>query len=137
MAGADILFIINLAFIGLIFVLGFKPDAFRRTIGPGDLASYNAQTIKFEARVCEEAELSLYNRRLVLCASGRVLITTDLYPEYDYGDYLAVSGRLQAPPVLEGFDYDRYLARHDIYSLMYYPRLKLLDPVPEPFLRRA
>lgn len=134
--GADGLFILSLAFIIGIFILGFNPRAFRQTPKPSDLAFHNGEKITFQARVCEEADLSLYNRRLTLCAPGRVLVTTDLYPVYDYGDYLEVSGLLQTPPEFESFDYERYLARHDIYSIMYYPHLKLLTPLDSPLSQK-
>lgn len=126
---SKILMVANLSFITIIFILGFFPSVFRKEIGTDDLASYNGQKIAFIGRVCEEADVDYKSRRLTLCvegkAKGQVLMTTDLYPVYDYGDFLSVSGELQAPPIIEGFDYESYLARYDIYSVMYYPKLKI------------
>jgi competence protein ComEC len=89
------------------------------------LVNYNNQSIKFIGQVCEEADIDYKNRRLTICAGSRVLITTNLYPEYNYGDYLIISGLLKAPEKFNGFDYGRYLARYDIYSIMYYPKISL------------
>lgn len=52
-------------------------------------------------------------------------MTANLYPAYDYGDFLEISGELKTPPVIDGFDYESYLARYDIYSVMYYPKIKM------------
>lgn len=126
---SKILMIINLAFIIIVFVLGFFPSAFSKEISQDDLASYNSQKINFTGRVCEEADVDYKSRRLTLCVDGRTrgqaLVTTDLYPAYDYGDFLSISGELQAPPIIEGFDYESYLARYGIYSVMYYPKIKI------------
>lgn len=54
---------------------------------------------------------------------GKVLVTTRLYPEYHYGDELSVRCKLERPEPFEGFAYDRYLARQDIYGLCYYPSI--------------
>ncbi|OGF34661.1 hypothetical protein A2468_07440 [Candidatus Falkowbacteria bacterium RIFOXYC2_FULL_46_15] len=56
--------------------------------------------------------------------SGKILVTTDLYPEYSYGDEIEMICNLEVPEEFKGFAYDRYLARHDIYSVCYYPRLR-------------
>ncbi len=123
-----ILLAANLVFIVVIFILGFFPAVFRKKISADDLASYNGQKITFSGRVCEEADVDYKSRRLTVCVSGQAqgqaLVTADLYPAYDYGDFLEISGELQAPPVIDGFDYESYLARYDIYSVMYYPKIK-------------
>lgn len=58
--------------------------------------------------------------------SGKILATTNLFPEYKYGNELELECELKRPEVYEGFAYDRYLARHDIYSVCYYPKVKIL-----------
>ena len=59
--------------------------------------------------------------------SGRILMRAPLFPEYRYGDLLEVRGRLQTPPVFDGFDYRRYLFRQGIDSIVEYPALLVLD----------
>jgi len=120
---AKIFFGANLIFIVIIFILGFRPGAFRPALGPDDIASHIGQSISFSGRVCAEADVDYKSRRLTLCANGKTLITTDLYPPYDYGDFIKVSGELQAPPSIDGFDYESYLARYDIHSVMYAPKV--------------
>jgi len=127
---AKVFLYLNLSFIFLIFLYGLLPNAFSGRKLESEIAKHNGEKLSFKAFVCEEADLSYRSRRLTLCAgengkAGKVLVTTSLYPAYDYGDFLEVSGKLEAPEVFEGFDYPAYLARYDIYSLLYFPVLKL------------
>lgn len=47
-------------------------------------------------------------------------------PYFRYGDRLHLDGNLEAPPVLEAFDYQTYLARQGIGSVMSFPDASLL-----------
>ncbi len=62
--------------------------------------------------------------RMTTPVRGKVLITTRLYPQYKYGDRLAVTCKLQAPNNKDDstFRYDKYLARHGIWSVCSFPR---------------
>ncbi len=59
--------------------------------------------------------------------TGQVLIRVPRYPKYAYGDVLKVTGKLETPSQLGDFDYKGYLAAQDIYSVMNYPRVEILD----------
>jgi len=129
---AKIFFVFNLIIIVVIFILGFRPNAFQKTINSQDLAFYNKHFITLDGRVCEEADVDVKSRRLTICVkavlnnqeiNGQVLVSTNMYPVYDYGDFVRISGELQAPPEIDNFDYASYLARYDIYSVMYYPKI--------------
>ncbi len=92
------------------------------------LAGHYNKKIKFKAYVCQEREVSYKQQRLVLClADEKILVTRPLYPEYDYGDYLEVYGKLKQPEIFSDFNYPRYLASQDIYATMYYPSIKVLE----------
>ncbi|MBP7228373.1 MAG: ComEC/Rec2 family competence protein [Longilinea sp.] len=56
---------------------------------------------------------------------GQLLIITTP-GEWRYGDRLLVCGSLDEPGSNERFSYRDFLARQGVYSLTYYPRLKLL-----------
>ncbi len=66
--------------------------------------------------------------------TGKVLVKTNLYPEYRYGDLLDIKCQLQTPVALtfeseagqRDFAYDKYLARYGIYSVCYRPEIKVL-----------
>jgi competence protein ComEC len=59
--------------------------------------------------------------------SGIALMRVPRYPVYHYGDVLKVIGRLETPARFEDFDYKDYLARQGICSVIYYPRVEVLD----------
>lgn len=59
--------------------------------------------------------------------SGRFLFSMDLYPEFQYGDYIEIKGRLIEPVEFESFSYKNYLLLFNIYSVMYYPQVKVLE----------
>ncbi|MFH1667703.1 MAG: ComEC/Rec2 family competence protein [Candidatus Komeilibacteria bacterium] len=58
--------------------------------------------------------------------NGLVLMKSNLYPEYNYGDQLEVRCNLVQPDKIEDFAYDDYLSRYDIYSLCYSPKIELI-----------
>lgn len=106
---------------------------------PDKIWHYNGQTIAFRAVIAKEPDVRERGQKLELQArslvqertkniSGKVLLSTELYPEYAYGDELEIVCDLQAPEPFYGFDYDRYLARYNIYSVCYYPpKISKLD----------
>ena len=60
---------------------------------------------------------------------GRVLVPYALYPEFEYGEQVEVSGILIEPPEFEGFSYRNYLSLSSVYSIMQNPYIKgLKDP---------
>lgn len=50
---------------------------------------------------------------------GRLLVNGKRYPVYEYGDFIEIRGKIETPEKIDGFDYDNYLARYGIYSVMY------------------
>ncbi len=59
--------------------------------------------------------------------SGTALVFVPLYTDYSYGDLLLIQGSPQTPPQLGNFDYETYLARKDIHSTIYFPKITVLD----------
>ncbi len=57
--------------------------------------------------------------------AGKALLFVPRYPAYEYGDVLRVSGELETPPQLDGFDYKDYLAHREIFSTMLYPTIEI------------
>jgi competence protein ComEC len=60
-------------------------------------------------------------------ARGLVLAQLPSFPPHAYGERAILEGKMEAAPVLEGFDYRAWLARKDIHSLARRPRLVKLD----------
>lgn len=96
------------------------------------IGSYVKQTVTMTGTVVDEPDLRIANVRYTLgnirvdgriALRGKVLVTNRLYPRYGYGDVVRFTCRLRSPEPFTGFDYDRYLARSDIYALCANPQL--------------
>lgn len=84
--------------------------------------------ISFEGVVVNEPERRINKVKYeVEGIPGKVLITSGLYPQYGYGDKLKITGKLKKPVDIEDFDYQKYLAKDKIYSVIYYPKIELID----------
>lgn len=97
-------------FVGLIVETDVRRDKAKYTIRVNELTRNDQSSIP--------------NDQLV---SGNVLITLDKYPQYHYGDRVEVYGELKAPGEFEGFNYGDYLSRYGIYSVMYHPKVTVLE----------
>lgn len=107
---------------------------------PNRIWYYNGQTINFIGQIDQEPEVRMDQVKLVIKAqqlisqdsinpiSGLVLITTNLYPQYAYGEILKLECTLQAPVKFTDFAYDKYLARYHIYTVCYYPIIERQQP---------
>lgn len=63
----------------------------------------------------------------------KVLVTTQLYPRYRYGDQLKIYGQIKKPENFNDFDYAAYLAKDGIQTTMFYPEITSLpNLVAEP-----
>ncbi len=103
---------------------------------PDKIWFYNGKEAVFWGAVAAEPEYSTKNQKLKIKSfwvgnfdrkiKGNILVFTDLYSEYKYGDILEIKGELTTPEKFEDFAYDKYLARYDIYSICYSPEIRLL-----------
>lgn len=118
----------------LSFVLGFFLAVGGNSLGEFHVLRYNGQEIFLEGEIIEE--IKIYDKSIKFVfeaekigdgkAEGRILVTGGRYPKYEYGDRLKISGRLKAPEN-SGFDIKTYLAKDDIYSVMDFPKIELIE----------
>lgn len=73
------------------------------------------------------ASITLGQDEEPLPVRGDALFSIDRYPGLRAGDRVAVRGRLEAPPVFEGFDYRQYLATQGVHSTIRYPEVSVLS----------
>ncbi len=100
------------------------------TFNEKHISFYNDTQQTFQAVVSEEPDVRLDHQKLTVEPTelkGKVLLRTQLYPEYEYGDLLEVNCKLQTPEPIENFKYDKYLARSGIYSVCYSPQIKVIE----------
>ena len=107
-----------------------------------DLARSLGAEVTIEGRIDSEPDPGLTTLRYHLRAErvqdgdgwreteGRALITVRQTETLGYGTPVRVSGRLEAPPVLEAFDYRAFLARRDIVGTMSFPRVERTGDAP-------
>jgi len=93
-------------FVGLIVEVDVRRDKAKYTIATQKLENRNSK---------------------IETITGNVLITLDKYPQFQYGDRVEVYGELTAPGEFEGFNYGNYLSRYDIYTVMYRPRVRMIE----------
>src|SRR5512135_613703 len=109
--------------------------------GPGDLATYNDRgAVTLVGVVDDEPDVrdTYQNLRLraeslalesspPISVSGLALVRAPRYPARAYGERLAVTGKLETPPILEDFDYRDYLARQGVYSMFRQSSIKSIE----------
>jgi len=117
---------------GLFFIFGFW--RFSQTIFipvPSDLAFYNGNIKTLTGVISAEPERKEKVQKFIISVdsmdknqpvTGKLLVFTKPYPQYDYGEAISLVCELNTPEPIEGFAYDRYLAKDKIYSVCYYPR---------------
>jgi len=75
----------------------------------------------------EDNGIVSFRAKLLKPWQGKVLIKVRSYDnDFQYGDKILFSGKFDQPPKFEKFDYQAYLAKENIYSVIYYPEIKIL-----------
>jgi competence protein ComEC len=97
--------------------------------GPAEIQGVVADEPDVAARSCSlklsASEISIDGETQDV--TGITLIQLPRYPLYHYGDVLQVTGELETPTPFDDFDYRSYLAQQGIYSVIYYPKVEILD----------
>ena len=123
MKASNILLVICLVFIIVLFFI--SPYLLNKK---SPLSENNDTDFVFIGKVIKEPDIRDTNTKLTIQAdNGRVLVTVAKFPEYKYGDVLEIAGELKTPVVFDDFNYKNYLAKDKIHSVIYYPKIKVLD----------
>jgi competence protein ComEC len=122
----------------LVFTAGWRYES--TVPQPSPIARFNdGQSVRVRAVISDEPREQGASREYRLSVresftdgnwqrdSGGVLMRASLFPQYEYGDLLEVSGDLESPPVFEDFDYREYLFRRGVDSRISYPDVRVLD----------
>ena len=113
-----------------------------------DLAGFNGQVVQIRGVVVDEpvprgrwGELTVATDQVASgggwrSVAGQTLVRTDWLAGWRYGDRLELAGRLEEPPEFDGFSYRDYLARQGVFSVLRYPKVRLLarEQAPWPLL---
>lgn len=110
------------------------------TPGPSKIWYYNEEMVKILGKVNSEPDRRDDNQKLEIdvnslsdkegkekIVNGKVLVSTNLYPVYNYGDLLEIECKLKTPEKFDDFSYDRYLAKDGIYSTCSWPKIRVIE----------
>ena len=116
----------------LFLVVGiWRHQSVEIQISKSKLQIYNdrEETITLIGVVVKEADIREKTIKLTIEPEemkGKILLTTNRYPEYQYGDELKITGYLKTPQEFEDFNYRDYLAKEGIYSVINFPKIELI-----------
>lgn len=91
--------------------------------------NYYNKEISFQGVVVKEPdERNQYTNLIVQSEKfkGLVLLRAPVYPAYQYGDLLEIYCAIEKPDKIEEFDYGKYLAVSNVYSICGEPQIKLI-----------
>lgn len=94
---------------------------------PEPTGAFTRFRLSVESVKQDDEWLDVSGDALVTLRASSALARLRNSPYFRYGDRLLLEGALEAPPVLEDFDYPSYLARQGIASVMSFPDSELLD----------
>jgi len=80
----------------------------------GEVEKYYDQEVSLRGVIVGEPEKRINHQKFQFKTKeipGKILITTDSYPEYRYGDKLEIKGELKQPAEFDDFNYRAYLAK--------------------------
>jgi competence protein ComEC len=85
-----------------------------------------SQDVKLNGIVATEPVIQEKSQKVIVkFGNEKFLITTSRYPEYNYGDELEITGKLETPSEdINGFNYKEYLKKDGIYYVMGFPNIK-------------
>ena len=117
----------------LVFLLGFFYLQFYNFYQENHSSNYLNGTEQSQVSAII-SDLPIFNNnnvsfqvQLLAPFQGKALIKTRSYTtDFHYGDKILISGKFEQPQAYEDFDYRAYLAKDNVYSVIYYPEIKIL-----------
>ncbi|OHA93710.1 MAG: hypothetical protein A3E02_01540 [Candidatus Zambryskibacteria bacterium RIFCSPHIGHO2_12_FULL_38_34] len=118
--------------VGIALCLGVLRMAFLDVSPDQSLSQSIGQKISFEVAILEEPDVRDTSARYTvrpISSKSLVLLIANRFPEFQYGDKVKVSGKLDLPKNFESdngveFDYISYLSKDKIHFLIYYPQIE-------------
>jgi competence protein ComEC len=114
-----------------------RMDIAHMTSTEGVLDNQLGETVRVEGIIVDEPDERDSTMRITVAIEDttlhtkltKVLVTTDIYPTYAYGDRLVLNGVLEKPENFlsdtgRSFDYVGYLAKDNIHYQMYRPQIE-------------
>lgn len=80
----------------------------------GKIAKRPEPTFKDQKVVIQITECSINGSRLEGAEGAEIIVRLPVFPEYRFGEYLSLQGKISSPENFSGFDYKNYLKRWHI-----------------------
>ena len=124
-------------FVGVAFAIGILRMVVVNTAPDFDLAQRVGERVELSAKIIDEPDLRDTSARYVVApenGKSRILLVANRFPEFQYGDKIKVSGKLDLPKNFEidngeEFDYISYLSKDRIHFIIYQPQISLVERV--------
>lgn len=97
---------------------------------PNQYAAVLGSKVDLEALVVAEPDIRSNHQLVTIRPDGltqNLLVTMPLTNRYVYGDTVWVRGKVVAPKLFDDFDYPGYLARFNVFGLVRYPKMIVLQ----------
>jgi len=135
-----------LLYIIWIAIFSFIPQSY--LFPKTKLAEYFGKKITLIGQIIEEPEyLGTKNRYQIenifikvkefIHLEGKIQVTGRRQPEYKFGQWIALQGKLKEPPTFDDFSYKDYLLGKGILAIMDYPDIQVIKepPIKNDFLK--
>ena len=109
--------------INTTFVKKFAETNFASTLS-GYVASEFQNKGSYGQFVFRVKELKVPDFTIPEELNENILVITDSYPRYKFGDSLSLEGKISLPKNYNDFDYISYLAKDQIYTISYRPKIE-------------
>lgn len=112
-----------------IFIISFGLGIARYELKDYKKTDLSEGRIILEGVIVDEPdERENYTRLVLKTNDAKILVYTNHYPEYYYGDKIIASGVLKKPQnINNSFDWVSYLAKDDVYFEMLYPEIEFVS----------
>jgi competence protein ComEC len=97
---------------------------------PNEFAASFGEKPTLEGIITEDPDVRTDKQLITFLPNGHnqsLLLTLPLSQEFFYGDRVVVTGKLSEPKAFDDFDYPKYLERFNIYGLISYPKVLILQ----------
>jgi len=118
---------IRLILLGIFFIiLGFS--RFNIDVKSNiELSSFWDKESEISGVIISEPINKIDKQQLIIAPNNikkeKILLATNLYPKYNFGDSISFNCKLQKPIIFPDFDYAKYLSIQNIYAVCYYPKI--------------
>lgn len=129
-----------ICFAAVFVMLGiYRYQMVSKKIDTANIHSDLSKNIIFQGVIAEEPDIRIKDTQYVIKTInaerqtqnynelGKILVTMPHYPAYHYGDLIELDGKLKIPEKFSSFDYQEYLAKDDIYFIMYSPKTSFIS----------